>query len=157
MTHHMTSKIVGHLSPTDYDPDFFYSVPFPFPYFDNKEIKIGFVEAKHQPYLDSADKVLENFIGLNSTDRTENSEIVHHYYSDTLKYGYTKPLDITAPKDIWNFVTPTEIIIHWDEDGEFYLCVSCDCEWEEEHGLQLVFKGGQTLTRASGHDGHFTD
>ena len=59
-------------------------------------------------------------------------------------------------KDIWNFVTPTEIIKHWDEDGEFYLCVSCGCEWEEEHVLQLVvFKDGQTLTRASGHDEHF--
>ena len=157
MTHHITSKIVGQLRPTDYDPDFFYSEPFPFPYFDNKELKVGFVEAEHHPYLTGADKVLKHFIGIYSTDRTENSEIVHHYYSETLKYGYTKSLDITTPKDIWNFVTPTEIIIHWDEGGEFYLCVSCDCEWEEEHGLQLVFKDGMSLTRASGHDGHFTD
>ena len=153
----MTSKIVGQLSPTDYEPDFFYSAPFPFPYFDNKEIKVGFVEAEHQQYLDGADNVLENFIRLNSTDRIENSEIVHHYYSETLKYGYTKSLYVKTSKDIWNFVTPTEIIIHWDEVGEFYLCVSCDCEWEEEHGLQLVFKDGISLTRASGHDGHFTD
>ena len=157
MTQHMNSKIVGQLSRTDYDPDFFYSQPFPIPYFDNKEIKVGFVEAEHQPYLDGADKMLENFIGLGSIDRIENSDIVHHYYFETLKYGYTKPLDIKTTKDIWNFVTPTEIIIHWDEDGEFYLCVSCECEWEEEHGLQLVFKDGLTLTRASGHDGHFAD
>ena len=105
----------------------------------------------------STDKMLENFIGLGSIDRIENSDIVHHYYSETLKYGYTKPLNIKTTKDIWNFVTPTEIVIHWDEDGEFYLCVSCECEWEEEHGLQLVFKDGLTLTRASGHDGHFAD
>jgi hypothetical protein len=153
----MTSKIVGQLDPIDYDPDFFYSQPFPIPYFDNIELKVGFVEAEHQPYLDGADKVLENFFGLNSKDRTGNSDIVYHYYSETLKFGYTEQLDIKTPKDIWNFVTPTEIIIHWDEKERFYLCVSCECEWEEEHGLQLVFTDGQTLTRASEQDGHLTD
>lgn len=157
MTQHMNSKIVGQLSPTDYDPDFFESKPYPFSYFDNKEIKVEFIDAKHQPYLDAADKALENFIRLSSINRTENSDIVYHYYSETLKYGYTKQLDVKTAKDIWNFITPTEIIIHWDEDGDYYLNVSCECEWEEEHGLQLVFTNGQTLTRASGHDGHFTD
>jgi hypothetical protein len=157
MAQHMNSKIVGQLNPTDYDPSFFYSQPFPIPYFDNKKLKVGFVEAEHQPYLDGADKTLENFVRLSSIDRTENSDIVHHYYSEALKYGYTKPLDIKTTNDIWNFVTPTEIIIHLDETGDFYLCISCECEWEEEHGLQLVFAKGQTLTRASGHDGHFTD
>ncbi len=153
----MNSKIVGELNPTDYDPDFFYSQPYPVPYFDSKELKVGFVEADHQPYLDGADKTLQNFFGLTSIDRTENSETVYHYYSEILKHGYTEPLAIKEIKDIWNFVAPTEIIVHWDEDGEFYLCVSCECEWEEEHGLQLVFKDGLTLTRAGGHDGHFVD
>jgi hypothetical protein len=153
----MNSKIVGQLTPTDYDPDFFYSQPFPMPYFDNKKIKVGFVEPKHKLYLDAADKVLEDFMGLSSVDRVKHSDIVYHYYSETLKYGYTKPLDIKTAKDVWNFVTPKEIIIHWDENGAFYLCVSCMCEWEEEHGLQLVFKDGITLSRASGHDGHFAD
>ncbi len=153
----MNSKIVGQLNPTDYDPDFFESKPFPMPYFENKELKVGFVEAKHQPYLNSADKVLKNFTKLNSIDRTDNSGMVHHYYSETLKHGYTSQLDVKTAKDIWNFVTPTEIIIHWDEKGDFYLCVSCECEWEKEHGLQLVFKNGQILIRASGHDEHFAD
>ncbi|RYX82840.1 hypothetical protein EON73_04115 [bacterium] len=153
----MTSKVVGQLNSINYDSDFFESKPFPIPYFDNKELKVGFVEAKHQPYLDSADKVLENFIALSSVDKIKDSNIIYRYYSETLKLGYTIPLDIKTAKDIWKFVTPTEIIIHWDENSDFYLCVSCDCEWEEEHGLQLVFKNGQNLTRASEHDGHFTD
>jgi hypothetical protein len=152
----MISKIVGQLSPTDYDPDFFYSQPFPIPYFDNKKLKIGFVEAKFQPYLDSADRVLENFIELNPIDKIRDSELVNQYYSETLRHGYTKPLNVKTAKDIWNYVTPTEIILQW-EDEDFYLCVSCECEWEQEHGLQLVYKNGQTLTRASGHDGHLTD
>ncbi|HEX8349581.1 MAG TPA: hypothetical protein VF598_06455, partial [Hymenobacter sp.] len=103
------------------------------------------------------DKALENFIELSPHERMLDSDTVYRYYAETLEYGYTTPLDIKAPQDIWNFVTPLDIIVHWDEDDGSYLCVSCDCEWEEEHGLQLVFKDGLVLTRASGHDGHIAD
>jgi hypothetical protein len=153
----INSKIVGALYPVDYDEDFFESMPFPIPYFNNKELKIGFTDPEHQPYLTSADKVLEYFLQFNTTDRIGDSDIVYRYYSETLKHGYTKPLEIKVPADVWNFITPAEIIIHWEEDDELYLCISCECAWEEEHGLQLVFKDGRVLIRASGHDGHFTD
>ena len=153
----MESKIVGQLKPNGYNLGFFESEPFEIPYFDNKKLKIGFIEAEHQPYLEGADKVLQNFFELKSSDKIENSEIVANYYFETLKHGYTKQLNIKKNQDIWNFVTPTEIIIQWDEYGDFFLCVSCECDWEEEHGLQLVFKNGHTLTSASGNDGHFSD
>ncbi|MEP4534756.1 MAG: hypothetical protein ABJ004_16815 [Cyclobacteriaceae bacterium] len=34
---------------------------------------------------------------------------------------------------------------------------STEFDWGEEHGLQLIFKNGERLTRASGHDGHYED
>lgn len=153
----MESKIVGKLKPNEYDPEFFTCEPLEIPYFGNIKLRIGFIEAEHQSYLEGADNVLQNFLELQHTDRIKNAELVVNYYSETLKHGYTKKLNVKTKEDIWNFVTPTEIIIDWDENGDFYLCVSCDCEWEEEHGLQLVFKEGIRLTRVSGHDGHFTD
>jgi hypothetical protein len=151
------SQVVGQLKSVEHDEAFFESVPFEIPYFDNQMITIGFVEAKYQPYLDSADNVLRKFLALTSKDRISNSELVFKYYDQTLKFGYTNNLHIKTPSDIWNHVRANEIIINWDENGDFYLCVSCRCDWEEEHGLQLVFKDGQNLIRASGHDGHFTD
>jgi hypothetical protein len=153
----MESRIVGQITSVDYDHEFFESRPFPIPYFDNQELKIGFVEAKHEPYLVEADNVLQNFLGLDKQNRIRDSQLVYHYYSETLKYGYTKPFEVSINSDIWSFVYPKEIIVHWDENADFYLCVSCGCEWEQEHGLQLVFKDGKELTRASGHDGGFTD
>jgi len=153
----MNSKIAGQLNSIDFDPNFYISQPIDIPYFDNKKLTIGFVEATHQPYLDTADKILENFLQLKSHDKIKDTDLVYVYYDQTLTHGYTKSLDISSPVDIWKFVEPKEIIIYWDEDADFYLCVSCDCAWEDEHGLQLVFKDGLILTRASGHDGHFTD
>ncbi|MFC7668884.1 DUF6985 domain-containing protein [Hymenobacter humi] len=32
-----------------------------------------------------------------------------------------------------------------------------ECEWEVEHGLQLVFRQGRMLTRVSQYDGHLTE
>jgi len=151
------SKIVVQLKSVDFDEDFYESEPFPIPYFDNRKIKICFVESKHEPYIVGAYKSLEAFLKLGNQDRLKDAEMVKHYYDETLKLGYTKPLDIKASEDIWNFVHPSEIIIQWDEYGDFYIIVSAGCDWEEEHGLQLVFPSGQKMTRASGHDGHYED
>jgi len=60
----MESKIVGQLKQNEYDPDFYISEPFEIPYFDKMKLKIGFIEAEHQPYLEGADKVLQNFLKL---------------------------------------------------------------------------------------------
>lgn len=98
------------------------------------------------------DKVLENFLKRDLTTRKKDSQLLFNYYNTTLKYGYTRSLGIKKIDEVWNFVYPSEIIVDWDEKGNFYLNVSCGCEWEEEHGLQLVFKDGLTLIRASGHE-----
>ena len=153
----MDSKIAGQLKPDQHDSGLYKSEPLEIPYFNNKKLPIGFVEAEHKEYMDTADIVLQNFLKLNSLNKINDSAMVHEYYAETLEHGYTKPLNISSIEDIWKFAEPEVIIIYWDENANFYLCVSCICEWEQEHGLELVFENGQAMTRAKGHDGHFTD
>ncbi len=151
----MKSKITGELIPCNYDEELYESEPIAIPYFDGKELKVGFVEAKYEPYLNEADEVLEKFLNLDIKSRQNDSEMVHDYYAQVLKNGFCEKLKLSSVTDIWNFVIPNEIIIDWEEKGRFFLCVSCGCSWEEEHGLQLVFKNGENLIRAAGHDGHY--
>jgi hypothetical protein len=153
----MVSTIVGQLKPNEYDDDFYESQPIEIQYFNNIKVKIGFTDAEDENYLKSADRILNDFLQLDLNNKISDSQKVYDYYLEILKYGYTKPLKIDTAQDIWNFVSPIEIIIHWDESVDYYLCVDCNCEWEQEHGLQLVFKNGITLTRASGNDGHYED
>ena len=40
---------------------------------------------------------------------------------------------------------------------DIYINVTCECEWEKEHGLQIVFRQGKQLTRISEQDGHLTE
>ena len=115
----MTSKIVGQLNPVEYDGEYFESEPFPIPYFDNKKLKIGFVEANHQPYLSRADDVLQSFLKLTRSDRIGDSQTVYKYYDETLKHAHSKPLKIKSTEDIWDFVHPSEIIILWDGNKDF--------------------------------------
>ncbi|MCV2487598.1 hypothetical protein OD917_21865 [Flavobacterium sp. SH_e] len=153
----MESKIAGKLKPLNYDPDYFESEPFAIPYFSNQQLKIGFVEAMYAEYLIKADRVLENFLKLDTSERFKNSKMVYDYYDQTLLYGYTEDLRINTIEDIWQFVYPSEIIIVSNEEGNYFLYVSCECEWEIEHGLQLVFKEGLSLIRVSGQDGAYDD
>lgn len=37
-----------------------------------------------------------------------------------------------------------------------HVVLGCECAWEPEHGLQLVFRDGRRLTRISQFDGDLT-
>lgn len=58
-----------------------------------------------------------------------------------------------------NFVQPNQIYIsrRHRRDKDVYIQVSCSCDWEQEHGLQLVFRQGKKITRISDEDGHLTE
>ncbi|RDH43718.1 hypothetical protein B9G39_09845 [Zooshikella ganghwensis] len=42
-------------------------------------------------------------------------------------------------------------------DKAIYISLSCECDWEEEHGLLLVFKEGRYINKLGGYDGHLTN
>ena len=152
----MKSKIFGDLKETEYDSDWLEASPLEIPYFSNEKIKITLVE-KDSEYIQNAEIAFENFLKLTETDKNKDSEKVYEYYEEILKAGYTKNLNLKTKSEIWNFVTVGEIVLHWSENGTIYLCVSCECEWEIEHGLQLSFKNGEKLIKANSHSDDFEE
>lgn len=42
-------------------------------------------------------------------------------------------------------------------DKAVYVSLECNCDWEEEHGLQLVFREGRALVKVGPYDGHLTN
>lgn len=152
----MKSKIAGPLKQDLNFDDWWESDPIPIPYFNNSAVKVVFTDAAFEEYMVAADQALQDLLKLTSIDREKDSHYVYKYYLQTLEFLDIEPLDLKSENNIWNFVRPIEIHINWPADKPVYLLVSCECKWEEEHGLQLVFKNGK-LTRASGHDGHDED
>ena len=38
-----------------------------------------------------------------------------------------------------------------------YISLECECEWEIEHGLQIVFKDGLRINKVGSFDDHVTN
>jgi hypothetical protein len=67
------------------------------------------------------------------------------------------PVRISAPEDVWLHVEPKRIrVSRRSHDNSVYIVIAAECAWEEEHGLQLVYRAGQQLSRVSDQDGHLT-
>lgn len=62
---------------------------------------------------------------------------------------------IATPDQVWDFVTPERVQLA-RADGAIHVALVCDCEWEREHGLQLVYRNGCELVRVSAADGEMT-
>ena len=115
-------------------------------------------------FISEADTAIRNFLNLATSDRDDYSELIYKNCTDaldTLGDDDANPdlANLNDPNEIWRFVNPSGIYIsrRHRRETDIYLAVSCGCEWEEEHGLQLVFKQGKKLTRVSGHDGHIIE
>lgn len=55
---------------------------------------------------------------------------------------------------IWKFIKPRNAYVSFGKKtGHAYVALACNCEWEEEHGLQFVYRNGRELIRVSAADG----
>jgi hypothetical protein len=164
----ITSKIIGQLKQDDTFADWWKSSEIEIPFFDNEKLAITFMnfEPEHdENFVEEADRALTNFLTLTISDRNLISDLAYKNCMDFLdavdfKEEEKEPFtSIKEPTEIWNFIKPTEIYVsrRHRRDNDIYVHISCECKWEEEHGLQLVFRQGKQLTRISDHDGHLTE
>ena len=166
MAQEIKSRVIGQLVQHCEFDDWWESGEIEVPFFDNKRFTVIFMDyepEKDSAFLDEADQALTDFLKLNTEDRIAISELAYKNCMDFLEMVEMDEADeplrqIKDINDIWNFVYPTMIYVtrrpHRDKD--IYVMVTCECEWEREHGFQLVFRKGKKLTRVSEEDGHLT-
>ena len=163
----ITSEIIGILFQNDQFDDWWESEPIEIRFFDNKKLKITFMDLvpeADQGFVNEADIALKSFLEKNTNDRLELSELAYQNcleFLNAVDYDEAdKPLwDIKDKNEIWNFIYPQDIYVtrRHRRDEDIYINLICECEWEQEHGLQLVFRQGKKLTRISDQDGHITE
>jgi hypothetical protein len=71
-------------------------------------------------------------------------------------------LVLEKPGDVWSHVQfGDEFIVRRrtvaDAEHGVYLSLTCNCDWEPEHGLQLVLRDGRAITKIGEYDGHLTN
>lgn len=138
------------------------SKPIPIPFFDGLQLEFIFDGYENdENFFFEAEKAVSNFLEKNDIERMKISHLVFKNYTEFINsVGEDEDLpEIKDKEQVWQFVYPEKIIVkrRHRRDKDIYLQIHCNCEWEIEHGLQLVFKQGLKLTRVSYIDGHSTE
>jgi len=76
--------------------------------------------------------------------------------------GERPDVTLAKPSDVWSHVQFGSVFYvsrRADGDAEdgIYLSLECNCDWEIEHGLQLVLRDGRTVSKVGPFDGHLTN
>ena len=167
MSKTIISKLIGTLKQHREFDDWWISDTIAIPFFENEQLTITFSDfypEQDKTFIEQADLALTNFLSLTDSDRNAISELAYKNCMDFLDMvdfdEEDEPLrQIKNHNEIWNFIYPTEIYISRRsyKEKDIYVQVCCNCDWEQEHGLQFVFRQGKKLTRISDQDGHLTE
>jgi hypothetical protein len=165
------------------DRDWVSAELIPTPFFENKAYSFRFEFANStENYFEKAEEALQNFFKFNDALKIAAAEKAYeNWLNFNEAVGYLDNLEIfetdinppewiqrsiknlkwlkklTAPEKVWEYISPLEIVVTKDRfglDKEIYIQVLCNCAWEEEHGIQFIFKEGKELTRVSEQDGN---
>ncbi|TWH98756.1 hypothetical protein IQ05_03226 [Flavobacterium tiangeerense] len=167
MSIEITSKIIGQLRQEENFSDWWKSGEIEIPFFDKEKLSIIFMdfEPEHdKTFIAEADQALTSFLKLNSDARNAISNLAYKNCMDFLEAVEIDSADealrqIKNKNEVWNFIQPSEIYVTRRpyNERDIYIQIACECDWEQEHGLQLVFRQGKKLTRISDQDGHLTE
>ncbi|WP_442800635.1 DUF6985 domain-containing protein [Roseobacter sp. MH60115] len=130
------------------------------PLFDGASVDLDSNAAALSP---AAAEALRRFTQMTPADRLATTPHVHAYYRDMHMHADGAWIDenMTAPAhpaDIWAHVRPLALTItsrppRPGTDPIPYVILEANCDWEDEHGLQLVWKEGRDLVRVGEYDG----
>lgn len=107
-------------------------------------------------------EALARFLELGPRNRQAEARHVLAYWRDLRAWTDPEAMDaqIGAPPDdpdkVWSHVEPRNLSLS-DEDGAAYVSLEAECAWEPEHGLMMVWRGGDRLVKVGGYDGHLDD
>jgi hypothetical protein len=112
--------------------------------------------------LDGYRAAVEGFLEIGPAVLEEAAPHVFRYYQDSmldLKEGDEGWVEIESPAQIWKHVRFGEeaFVRRRKKDKVIYISLECSCDWDREHGLQIVFKNGRTINKVGQFDSHLTN
>lgn len=105
---------------------------------------------------------IENFLSLDESALHQVTSHVVRYFqecNDEWEPDDPEYITLTSPGDVWKHVQlgcHPHLSRRHRKDESIYVSVECNCDWEVEHGLQIVFQNGEKVTKIGPFDGHLT-
>jgi hypothetical protein len=148
----------------DEDLEWYYSQPIAVPLLGGQECQIvveGYDEDTNKTEFHAA---IQNFLSLRPSVLNQAEPYIFQYYQDCFynseDFEDGEGAEIRNESEIWRQVrlgTRPVVTRRPYGDKAVYVSLECECDWDEEHGLQLVFKSGSKLNKVGPYDGHVTN
>jgi len=121
-------------------------------------VLVGFLD---DPAPSEFHDVVRNLLAQTRDTLLVASSDLQNYCSDINQFlAPVDELHVDDPRDLWNHVRfGNEVYIERRHHGDrkLYATIECGCDWEEEHGLQIVFREGLAVTKLGPYDGHLSN
>lgn len=141
----------------------FYSQPLKLQIFNDKVCQIVLEGYEEELNREDFHVAIKNFLACAPAVLKEAEACIFEYYTDMNSYWAPSDeqfVSIKSPSDIWAHIQlGIELIVSRRGYGDkgIYISVECNCDWEPEHGLQIVFKDGAAVCKVGPYDGHLTN
>jgi len=155
--------IIQPLGKLERDPDieeWLQSAPIPVPYFEGSPLPFVLRGVEDDSAPSDFESALRALFCLGPAERESAGHYVFRVYRQFVEAVGEDEFDFTIPSAsaVWDFVRPTEIHVSRRDLGDrlIYVEILCECRWDIEHGLVVIYRNGSTLSRVSERDGHLT-
>ena len=115
------------------------------------------------PQKEEFHTAINNFLSIDESVLRACEQYVFHYYQDCnadWDAADDEYVAVPSPSNVWDHIQlggePTVIRRDYGDKG-IYINLGCGCDWEIEHGLQIVFKNGLKVNKVGSYDGHLTN
>jgi hypothetical protein len=154
------------LGPVSEDAEFGWhrSRPIPVPVLGGARCRFvveGYVD---DPAPEDFDAAIGTFLALDQRALTAAALSISAYYKsimdDVVASDDDWYVEIDGPDDVFDHITfGEEPMVSRDPYGDrrVYVSLECECDWEPEHGLQIVFRDGRTVSKVGPYNGHLTN
>lgn len=147
----------------DSELGWYYSEPIAVPVLNGKVCRIAVEGYDEDPKQEDFHAAIASFLSIAPTVLQNSEPHIYRYYEDAKKdadfYG-DDFVKIESPQDVWKHIDlgdePTVSRRGYGDKG-IYISLECNCDWEDEHGLQIVFKNGLIVNKIGQYDGHLTN
>ena len=147
----------------DSEFDWYRSKPIAVKALGGKECCIVVEEYDQDEFRDQFHDTISNFLSIDENALREVESDLVAYYEDVLRAVGEEEPDfprISAPDDVWKHIRfGNEPIVSRRPYGDqgVYVSVECECDWEPEHGLQIIFRSGRIVSKVGPYDGHLSN
>ncbi len=155
------------LGPVSRDDEFggYRSAAWPVPVLKNSTCVFVVDGYDGDPGKEEFHSAISAFLALDESTLWAASPSIFEYYQYVMADcdpddGDDRYVEIADPDDVWDHIDiGGEVLVqrHAYDDRRVYVSVECECDWEPEHGLQIVFREGRTVTKVGPYNGHLTN